>query len=74
MDENVEFMSDLAKVVQKHYPDGKMRADDVTTYFGMVIAAALENHPEAVRDRAARVLAQFIKHPQPGLWRGLTDG
>lgn len=63
MSENVEFIKDLAAVVQKHYPDGKMKPDDIAVYFGMVMAGALASQPEPIRDRAARILAQMIRHP-----------
>lgn len=67
MAENVEFIADLADLVKKHYPDGKMRVDDITIYFGLVLAGAMADQPEDVRDRAARVMAQYIRHPNDTL-------
>lgn len=69
MAENSAFIIDLADLVKKHYPDGRMRVDDIVIYFGIVIAAALAGQPEAVRDRAARHLAQKIRVPDKGIGR-----
>lgn len=69
MAENAAFIIDMAELVKKHYPDGRMRVDDIVIYFGIVIAAALAGQPEAVRDRAARQIAHKIRVPDKGIGR-----
>ena len=57
------FIGDLVELVQKHYPDGRMRVDSIVISFGMVLSAAVAGQPEDVRDRAARFIAQQIRVP-----------
>lgn len=68
-EENTAFIFELTGLIKRHYPDGRMRADDIYTYFGMVLAGALADQPEAVRDRAARHIAQQIRVPDRKLKR-----